>query len=201
MPRRKPAAEPAVVRLSDSRAIRALAHPARLTIIDALYGGESLTATQFAELTRLSASATSYHLRALERWGIIVRAPATADGRERPWQAAGRTLQVESAGSDAASLADVAVVRTLLDRHVDALAEFLANQRSEPAEWRETPTVSTAQLWLTNVEVAELVGKLRTELDRYRERGRPENRPPGTRKVRVSLLALPTGHAPTPPSD
>src|SRR4051794_4241177 len=73
--------------ISDPRAIRALAHPARQVVIDELYDGKVLTATECAELAGLTPSAMSYHLRALERWGILERAEASADGRERPWRA------------------------------------------------------------------------------------------------------------------
>src|SRR4051812_41338961 len=87
--------EPVVLR--DPRAIKALAHPARLAVIDALFTGRRLTATECGEIAGLSASAMSYHLRALEKWGIVRRSDATGDGRERPWEAAGNHLQVDSA--------------------------------------------------------------------------------------------------------
>src|SRR5580700_6759038 len=77
-------------RFEDPRSIRALAHPARMAIIDALAAGDELTATQCAELTGLSPSATAYHLKFLERYGFAETAPARHDGRERPWRATGR---------------------------------------------------------------------------------------------------------------
>jgi len=40
--------------LTDPRAIRALAHPARLAIIEALGPGEELTATELAAVTGLA---------------------------------------------------------------------------------------------------------------------------------------------------
>src|SRR6185437_9799951 len=78
------------VRLRDPRHIRALAHPARMAIIDALSSGDELTATECAVLTGLSPSATAYHLQFLERHGFAEPAPARSDGRERPWRAADR---------------------------------------------------------------------------------------------------------------
>ncbi len=77
------------MKLSDPKAIRALAHPARLTVIEELYSGRELTATECADLAGLSPSAMSYHLRSLAKAGIVERADATGDGRERPWRAAG----------------------------------------------------------------------------------------------------------------
>ena len=79
-PGRKSAASPApneMVVLRDPRAIKALAHPARLAVIDEFFAGRRLTATECAEIAGLSASAMSYHLRALEKWGIIRRSEAT----------------------------------------------------------------------------------------------------------------------------
>ena len=78
--------------LQDPRAIRALAHPARMAIIDALASGDELTATECAELTGLSPSATAYHLKLLERYGFAEPAPARSDGRDRPWRATNRQI-------------------------------------------------------------------------------------------------------------
>jgi len=66
--------------LQDPRDIRALAHPARMAIIDALASGDELTATECAELTRLSPSATAYHLKFLERYDFAEPAPGGGGG-------------------------------------------------------------------------------------------------------------------------
>src|SRR3954467_6520469 len=83
------------VKLDDPGALKALAHPARLSVVDELYQGSERTSSELAELTGLSPSAMSYHLRALERWGIVERGEEREDGRERPWRAAGRTLRLD----------------------------------------------------------------------------------------------------------
>jgi DNA-binding transcriptional ArsR family regulator len=186
------------VRITDPRAIRALAHPARLAIIDAVYGGDQVTATQAAALTGLSASATSYHLRALERWGIVRRAPAAPDGRERPWEAAGRQLMVVTTGSRAAEIADATVLATLLDRDRETLVAYIEGQADEPPEWREAPTASTSSVWLTPEELQELVQGWRTATEQFRGRARSGQRPATARRVRLTLLATPlprTGQA------
>src|SRR5579871_2686152 len=92
-------------RLQDPRDIRALAHPARMAIIDALASGDELTATECAELTGLSASATAYHLKLLERYNLAEPAPARNDARERPWRATDRRMQVELDSSTPAGAA------------------------------------------------------------------------------------------------
>ena len=95
-PRRKESPTDGRGTLSDPGAIRALAHPARLAVIEELYAGRELTATECAEIAGLSPSAMSYHLRSLEKAGIVERAELDGDGRERPWRAAGAYLQVDS---------------------------------------------------------------------------------------------------------
>src|SRR3954462_6178905 len=80
------------IKLDDPGALKALAHPARLAVVDELYQGTERTSSELAELTSLSPSAMSYHLRALEKWGIVERGDEREDGRERPWRAAGRSL-------------------------------------------------------------------------------------------------------------
>ena len=106
------------VELTDPKAIRALAHPARLVVIDALYDkGVALTATQAAALAGTTPSAMSYHLRALERFGVVTRAPSSDDGRERPWVRAASRLSVRpsSGGSAATAAATSAMLSAAYD--------------------------------------------------------------------------------------
>src|ERR1700735_5081675 len=101
---------------ADPRSIRALAHPARLAIINALATGEELTATQCAELTGLSPSATAYHLNLLERYGFAEPAPQRPARREPPWRATDRRVQVDLDSSTAAgATAASAVVAAYFD--------------------------------------------------------------------------------------
>jgi DNA-binding transcriptional ArsR family regulator len=113
------------VELSDPRAIRALAHPARMLVIDALYDqGIALTATQAAAIAGITPSAMSYHLRALERFGIARRAADGGDARERPWVRAGRMLAIRpTAGSP--STAGVAATSAVLAMSMDLMREKL----------------------------------------------------------------------------
>src|SRR3954469_5478808 len=74
--------------LRDPRALRALAHPARLAILERLSTEGPATATECAVTTGLSPSACSYHLRALARWGLVGETSVT-DRRERRWEVLG----------------------------------------------------------------------------------------------------------------
>ena len=178
--------------LTDPRAIRALAHPARLAIIDALGYGEELTATELAAVTGLSPSATSYHLKALAKWGIVEAGEARADGRDRPWKATGRSVQVSS--EVPGSTAEVALLGTFLDQIRAVATEFLERQADEPPEWRDAAAMASHEYWLTADELAKINQAMHDVLAPYELRRR-DDRPAGSRRVRIARLAVPRANA------
>jgi DNA-binding transcriptional ArsR family regulator len=175
------------VRLEAPGAIRALAHPARLTIVDELYQGAERTASELAVLTGLSPSAMSYHLRALARWGVVERGAARGDGRERPWRAAGRSLSLVS-DADTVAAADV-VAAGYLQQVRDDLRRWALVERGESATWRDAAGVSRPYLWLTEDEFGTFANELRAVIDRYLAGRNAADHPPGTRRV-LCLLAI-----------
>ena len=182
---------PTTLRLQDPRDIRALAHPARMAIIDALATGEELTATECAELTGLSPSATAYHLKLLERYDFAERAPARNDGRERPWRAPDRGRQVDlDTSTPAGAAATSAVALAFIDRSRTAAAEFGATAHKEPKEWQEVPYLGNADLWLTAEETRAVADALRAALEPYRGRTLA-TRPEGSRRVRATSMVFP----------
>jgi DNA-binding transcriptional ArsR family regulator len=192
----------AALRVNNPRSIRALAHPARLAIINALATGDELTATQCAELTELSPSATAYHLKLLERYGFAEPAPPRADRRERPWRATGRRTSVDldsstPAGASAAS----AVAAAYFDTTRAVALEFAAGEYAEPEEWRNA-ALSNADLWLTVEEVQRVSHELEAVLEPHRGRALHGARPEGSRRVRVMNVVVPhprTHPQPIPP--
>jgi DNA-binding transcriptional ArsR family regulator len=180
--------------LTDPRAIRALAHPARQRIIDELYGGRVLTATECAELAGLTPSATSYHLRALARWGIIERADTSTDGRERPWRAPALSLVISSQSTAAGRLASQAMAREKVNRVVEQFEELSGDD-----PWDELSLLVNTRLWLTKSE-AETLGKELTQLiDSYR-RGRTITDHRATmRQVSTLVAVVPAGKPPAVP--
>src|SRR5580700_11568611 len=75
-----------VTKLSDPRALRAMAHPIRLSLIGVLRREGPLTATQAGELIGESSASCSFHLRQLAKYGLVEEAGG-GHGRERPWRA------------------------------------------------------------------------------------------------------------------
>jgi DNA-binding transcriptional ArsR family regulator len=188
------ASDKAVV-LSDATSVRALAHPARVAVIEELYsGGRELTATECAEVAGLSPSAMSYHLRNLERAGIVERAESTGDGRERPWRAAGAYIRVDSETMRNPA-AGAALTSTLIARLADQHAAWVRRERSEPREWRLAAIMTNAQVWLLPEELTEIDEMIDAAITKYRDR-RTGTRPAGSRRVRFAAFAFP--NAPPP---
>jgi DNA-binding transcriptional ArsR family regulator len=179
------------VLITDPRAIRALAHPARQLIIDELYSGRVLTATECAEIAGLTPSATSYHLRALEKWGIVERAEASGDGRERPWRALGTGLQIASQSAGSGRVAGQAMLRTNLDRVGEQF-----EQLGPDDPWDELSKLNRSRLWLTREETAELGQELTDVIEKFRQGRTATEHPDGTRAVTTLIAVVPIGKPP-----
>jgi DNA-binding transcriptional ArsR family regulator len=178
-------------RFDNPRSIRALAHPARLAIIDALATGEELTATECAELTGLSPSATAYHLKLLERYGVAETAPPRPDRRERPWRATGRNIRADlDTSTPAGASAAAAVAAAHIDTTRAIAVEFTQGGHAEPEEWRDA-ALHNSDLWLTAEEFQRVAEELTAVLKPYRRRARP----PGSRRVRVMNVVVPRRRA------
>src|SRR5580692_11873917 len=89
----------AATRVTDPRALRALAHPVRLSLMGLLRTQGPLTATKAAELLGESSASASFHLRQLAKYGLVEEAGG-GQGRERPWQAAELFTDVQSVTDD-----------------------------------------------------------------------------------------------------
>src|SRR5215813_7329677 len=113
-----------------------------MAIIDALASGDELTATECAALTGLSPSATAYHLKLLERYGVAEPAPARSDGRERPWRASRATRVDFDTSTPAGAAAAATVGLAFLDRTRALAQEFMATVHEEPAEWQDATSLT-----------------------------------------------------------
>jgi DNA-binding transcriptional ArsR family regulator len=176
--------------LVDARAIKALAHPARLTVLDALADGSELTATECAEAAGVSPSAMSYHLRALEKWGFVERAESSEDGRERPWRSVPGGWRVDSMPDRAAAAATTALLSTMFQRLQAEFARWTEHEPTEPAEWREATLIMSRAVWLTAQEAKELEQLYDGYLEERRGRTAKDH-PAGARRVRAAGVVVP----------
>lgn len=180
--------------VSDPKVMRALAHPARLSIMEHLGStGQAVTATEVAEVVGLSPSATSYHLRELAKTGLVEQAPSRGDARERLWQAVQPSFQID-AGQDAppeARAAAQTLIDVYLDRDVDRVRDWLRRAHDEPKEWYDAALVNGTVLLLTAEELGQLNAAVLDLLEPYRRRNRQVDPSAGARAVRVNYWALP----------
>ena len=182
------------LRLDNPRMMRALAHPARIAILQHLGLDGSATATECAAVVGLSPSACSYHLRALARYGVVEEDPASAaDGRQRPWRA--RLISMtydegEPGQPEALRAAGRLLTESLLARLDDMRTEYLGRADRYPAEWRDVAGLNQDVLHVTVAEATALRDQIKGLLASYR-RLDPAERPPGTHRVHMLLDLLP----------
>jgi hypothetical protein len=133
----------------------------------------------------------SYHLRALEKAGIVERAPSTGDGRERPWRAAGPYIHINAGTGPAGLAASAAFTHTVLGRTLTELDDWMARRPAEADPWREAGGASYGHAWMTAEETEQLQRRFIDELHQYRDRASDE-RPVDARRVRIAILVIPT---------
>jgi DNA-binding transcriptional ArsR family regulator len=181
--------------LTEPAAVRALAHPARLTVIDALYAGEVLTATECAERAGVTPSAMSYHLRALEKAGLVVRAEPRGDARERPWKRAGVDLRIDlgrtpDAEANPASLAAAELlVAQSLELDGQRLLRSLRADAALPSGAGRGSTYNRDQILITRDELREVTSRIDAVLAPYRKVNRADPPPDATLFAAAFILA------------
>lgn len=177
--------------LSDPVAMRALAHPLRLTLLRLLSEEGAATATQLSERTGHSVASVAYHLTKLAKYGFIEDDDG-AHGRARPWRARARGIRW-SAGTDQ-STEFVAASRLLRREFVKhALATLDSYQREEDGcsdAWRKAAFVLSDLALVSPEQLDEFNRELKSLIARFRDA------PPGesvadARKVRLFAFGVP----------
>jgi DNA-binding transcriptional ArsR family regulator len=178
--------------IRDPRALRALAHPSRLRLLEQLANAGSATATELAELVGESPANCSWHLRQLARYGFVEETGGGV-GRQRPWRLVSevRTWDRDATEQPELARAGDAAVDVLLDAEVAALREWLKRRRVEPVGWRRAAFLDLAFAWLTREELAEIERQITTLLAQYPDRLDPARRPPGAQPVRLVAWGFP----------
>ncbi|GIF73249.1 helix-turn-helix domain-containing protein [Asanoa siamensis] len=174
--------------------MRALAHPTRIALMEALRLHETLTATEASALIGETPTNCAFHLRALARFGFVEEVGA-GPGRRRPWRALDVPLAFSDVQGDEQSTAAARALSDVLIRHwLDRLQSAQANRHAEPVEWQDVLGGSSTVVHGTVDEVRDLVAEIRAVLGRFDDRLRdPAARPDGSRPVEVLLFAQPYG--------
>ena len=114
-------------KLDDPKAMRAMAHPIRLALLEALADAGTLTATEAGERVGESPANASFHLRQLAKYGFVEEAEG-GTGRKRPWKLGHLGMRFTDVQEDPeTATAARALDRVLRDRY---LARAGARSRS-----------------------------------------------------------------------
>ena len=185
------------LRPTDARAMRALAHPVRIALLEALVHTGTLTATQASELLGESPANCAFHLRTLGKYGYVVEAGG-GKGRERPWRRAHTSLHITTEQEDpGAALAAEELGQFWVERIMERARSALARRRSWPAEWLHSglPTESEFILYMTPEEAREFGAEVERLYRRFEDRlDHPERRPDGAMPIEMLLLNYPLLH-------
>ena len=194
--------------LTDPKAMRALAHPLRWALLEALGHAGTLTATQASEMLGESPANCAFHLRTLAKYGFVEEAGG-GKGRERPWRQTYRRMSWHARqGDEQFRLAGQALNQMWLDRVLSRARHSLAAIASWPEGFEDDLGGSTSMLYVTPAEARELYGELMKTIERtigqehrFAERRDPARRPPGAVPVEFVLLGYPVLDTPPLPGD
>ena len=179
--------------IADPATLRALAHPIRWALIEALSAEGSATATRCAELLGESQATCSFHLRQLARFGMVEEAPS-ASKRERPWRLTSvrQSWSNEPTGQRGHDDAARQLSAVFVDRETERIRRWNRQAPDAPAPWRRAATMTGVLTWLTPEELAEFGEQLAALLSAHEDRiENPERRPDGARPVRLFGVGFP----------
>jgi DNA-binding transcriptional ArsR family regulator len=178
------------MQVTDPRAMRALAHPLRLDLIELLGTLGPATAAECARHLGTTQASCSFHLRQLARYGFVEEAPSRGDARERPW----RLTDIEQSWSGSqGGEASQQLERVFVQREADRITARRPADEPDP-RWRDRAFVGGATVPLTPDELRDLRERFTELLEPYVARlTDPSVRPDGTRFVRILLAGTPAG--------
>jgi DNA-binding transcriptional ArsR family regulator len=129
-------------RILDAGALKALAHPLRVRLLDLLVEVGPSTASGLGRLVGENSGSTSYHLRQLARHGLIEEAEGLGTARDRYWRIVDGGWTLDGFGmlqdEDTAPAA-----RFLLDEVQRTRAERMARWHADAPRWGEASRISS----------------------------------------------------------
>jgi DNA-binding transcriptional ArsR family regulator len=144
-------------------ALRALAHPLRIRILDLLPIRGPLTASKLGEIVGESSGSTSYHLRQLAKHGLVREVEGKGTARERWWERTPGGFSISSAGKDSPAgrqTAEAVNMEFLRLRNERVMAFIRAGQEvdEETLEtWQGAATFITVNKWATPAQAKVVI--------------------------------------------
>lgn len=194
---------------ADARILRAVAHPTRSALLYELYAREAATATVLSEAVGAPVNAVSFHLRQLEKYGLIEQAPEQGtDARERWWRRSserGLAFDSEEIGSQPGGEAALEVFKEhSLAWWQAMLSRFFDDADDKPGTVR---AINDVPMLLTDDEAQQLATEVQALLLRWSEHGRaqadkgaPDGKGvPAGRRTYIGLSLILPRHRDCPP--
>ncbi|NIK60297.1 ArsR family transcriptional regulator [Kribbella shirazensis] len=180
--------------ITDPQAMRALAHPVRLAALSYLQKNGPATATQLSEHVGASPSVTSWHLRHLAGFGLVVDGPppSGSDRRQRWWHAAARGFRYEMPDTPEGAEAGRLLRTEMMNQALESTQQWLAD--TEPGlepEWSRLAGSANTLLVLTSAEAEEIESAIEQLLAPYVQRRDTGELPDDARPVRYVRFSLP----------
>lgn len=179
----------------EMQAVRALAHPLRIRILDELSMFGPLTASGLGERLSESSGSMSYHLRQLEKHRIVREVEGKGSARERWWERVPGSISVPEPRDFPAGSAERLATQLVEDEwnrgREAAFHEFVRDGEAVfGPEWLDVASFDTINLRLTPEQLHQLVTDIDEVLWRYI--GAYKTTPsPGSRPVQIQLNAFP----------
>jgi DNA-binding transcriptional ArsR family regulator len=178
----------------DLVALKALAHPLRVQLFDALTTYGNATASGLAERFSESSGATSYHLRQLERHGFVREVEGKGTGRERWWERVPGSITIgteDVVATPAGRSASDMIARQMRMSDEQLISDYIARAPEVLSrEWREASAMSTINTRMTAEQLGEFASEIQGLAERMVRRNRGKN-PPGSRPVHITFNAFP----------
>jgi hypothetical protein len=178
--------------VNDPKTLRALTHPVRLALLEALALEGPLTATAAGELIGESPTTCSFHFRQLAKYGFVEEAD-TGPGRLRPWKIVNVGMRWSDINEDPeTSVAAKSLERMVFDRALGRLAGYMATKASYPKVWQEASQNTEMILWATPAELEQTTNEILSIFNRFRDRITVESaRPEGSLPVEALMFTYP----------
>lgn len=190
---------PELRKVDDARTLRALAHPVRIALLEALSLGGAMTATELAEEIGESPTTCSFHLRQLARYGFVEEAGG-GKGRARPWRITSIGMEIPAVDDPETTIAAAMVARLFRERQLDRYRTWLETNATYPLQWREAAGETQLVFYMTAEELKQLNAEVRDLAGpRFQERlTDPSLRPAGAVPVEMLIFSYPIR---LPPAD
>jgi DNA-binding transcriptional ArsR family regulator len=171
--------------VTDARAVRALAHPLRVALLEVMRRDGEITATRAAELLDENPGNMSWHLQTLAKYGFVEET-GEGRGRSRPWRLTSDMRSFETAMADPEAVAaGEALERTVIERTYGQLREWWSRRLSYPVKWRRAAFMSDSVVYLTPSELSAIMTGITEIYTRYADRTDKDKRPAGALPVRL----------------